>query len=41
VQGIVDSHGGHISVESTPHGGTTFTILNPMDSRPYQEQDVA
>lgn len=39
VQGIVDAHGGEISVTSTPQGGTTFTIRNPMDSRPYQQQD--
>jgi signal transduction histidine kinase len=36
VQGIVDAHGGTVTVESTPDGGTTFTIANPMDSRPYQ-----
>jgi signal transduction histidine kinase len=36
VRGIVDAHGGTIQVESTGAGGTTFTIINPMDSRPYQ-----
>jgi signal transduction histidine kinase len=37
VHGIIEAHGGVVSVESTPEGGTTFTIENPMDSRPYQE----
>jgi signal transduction histidine kinase len=36
VQGIVDAHGGTVHVESTADGGTTFTVQNPMDSRPYQ-----
>jgi signal transduction histidine kinase len=40
VRGIVDAHGGAITVESTAEGGTTFTIRNPMDSRPYQEAQV-
>jgi signal transduction histidine kinase len=39
VQGIIDAHGGTIGVESTPKGGTTFTIENPMDSRPYQPHE--
>jgi signal transduction histidine kinase len=38
VQGIVDAHGGSITVDSTPDHGTTFMINNPMDSRPYQPQ---
>jgi signal transduction histidine kinase len=37
VQGIVDAHGGTVQVDSTPAGGTTFTIINPMDSRAQQE----
>jgi signal transduction histidine kinase len=41
VKGIVDSHGGSVSVESTTEGGTTFTIRNPMDSRPYQDPEAA
>lgn len=35
VKGIVDAHGGVVSVESTPGGGTTFTVRNPIDSRPF------
>lgn len=37
VRGIIDAHGGLIKVQSTPSGGTTFTVENPMDSRPFQE----
>jgi signal transduction histidine kinase len=37
VKGIVRSHGGDVKVESSPDGGTTFTVENPMDSRPYQQ----
>jgi signal transduction histidine kinase len=37
VKGIVQSHGGDVKVESSPDGGTTFTVENPMDSRPYQQ----
>lgn len=36
VQGIIDGHGGTVRVTSSPEGGTTFAIDNPMDSRPYQ-----
>jgi signal transduction histidine kinase len=38
VRGIVDAHGGTVQVESTGAGGTTFSIINPMDSRPYQSE---
>jgi signal transduction histidine kinase len=41
VQGIVDGHGGTVSVESSPERGTTFHINNPMDSRPYQGEEQA
>jgi signal transduction histidine kinase len=40
VQGIIDAHGGSITVDSTPDQGTTFMINNPMDSRPYQSRDA-
>lgn len=40
VRGIIDAHGGNISVESD-HGGTTFTIRNPMDSSPFQKGEGA
>lgn len=40
VRGIIDGHGGDVSVESTERG-TTFTVSNPMDSRPYQQDDRA
>jgi signal transduction histidine kinase len=39
VKGIVDAHGGTVTVESNREDGTTFTIRNPMDSRSYQEDD--
>jgi signal transduction histidine kinase len=36
VQGIVKAHGGTVTVESTPSGGTTFTVVNPIDSRAFE-----
>jgi signal transduction histidine kinase len=35
VKGIAESHGGHVSLESEPGAGTTFTIQLPWDSRPF------
>jgi PAS domain S-box-containing protein len=35
VRGFVESHGGCIQVSSDPEHGTTFTVILPMDSRPY------
>ena len=35
VKGITDAHGGHVRVESSTGGGTTFTVQIPMDSRPH------
>jgi signal transduction histidine kinase len=40
VKGIVDAHGGLVKVDSSPDGGTTFTVENPMDSRPYTESEA-
>jgi hypothetical protein len=36
VHGMVKAHGGSVSVESSAGCGTTFTVRNPMDSRPFQ-----
>jgi two-component system NtrC family sensor kinase len=34
VWGIVESHGGHLTVESEVSKGTTFTVLLPLPSSP-------
>jgi signal transduction histidine kinase len=36
VRAAAESHGGSITVDSLPEGGTTFTIDIPSDARPYQ-----
>jgi signal transduction histidine kinase len=33
VYGVIQRHGGTISADSPPHGGTTFTIRLPLESR--------
>lgn len=36
VRGMIKAHGGNLFVESSAEQGTTFTVRNPMDSRPFQ-----
>jgi signal transduction histidine kinase len=36
VQGCAVAHGGRVDVQSTPEGGTTFTLDLPLDARPFQ-----
>jgi signal transduction histidine kinase len=38
VQGCVVAHGGRVEVESTPEGGTSFTLDLPLDARPFQSR---
>jgi signal transduction histidine kinase len=40
VKGIVEAHGGSISVDSSRERGTTFTIDIPLDSRPFQQRSA-
>jgi signal transduction histidine kinase len=39
VRGCAEAHGGRVEVESDAAAGTTFTLLLPLDSRPYQPQN--
>ncbi|MCH8131223.1 MAG: hypothetical protein IIA30_01605, partial [Myxococcales bacterium] len=36
--GIIERHGGRISVSSDPEGGTTFVIELPLEARPDDDQ---
>lgn len=38
VRACVEAHGGSVSVESDAVSGTTFTMVLPLDARPYQQQ---
>lgn len=35
VRGVAEAHGGMVEVKSVAGDGTTFTVLIPLDSRPY------
>jgi len=37
VRSVAESHGGSVSVDSTPELGTTFTMDMPVDARPFQD----
>ena len=36
-RGIVEAHGGHLRVETTPGGGATFVLTLPVSPRPVPE----
>ncbi len=36
VRGVAEAHGGRVEVRSAPGKGTTFTVVLPKDSRPFQ-----
>lgn len=38
--GIIESHGGHIGVNSVVGQGTTFSIFIPMNNKPEEEQPL-
>lgn len=37
VRGVAEAHGGIARVESLPKKGTTFSVIIPMDARPFQD----
>ncbi|HVK60969.1 MAG TPA: ATP-binding protein, partial [Bdellovibrionales bacterium] len=37
VRGVVEAHGGTLSVESTPETGTVFGVYLPLDARPFSQ----